>query len=253
MKTSQINCPGNFSADVIGHACMDYFETHDDHLSIDVWSNVAETDTIPVKYLFRSFDEMPYLEQQALRHCRGHILDIGACAGPHSLWLQQQGYRVTALESSPGACEVMQKRGIHNILQEDYFQLSGEKQYDTLLLMMNGIGIVGCLNRLGDFFATARQLLTPGGQILLDSSDLRYLFMEDDGSFLIQLNSKYYGEVEYRMSYKGCKGRRFPWLFIDDQLLDHYAGKYGFRMDRLATGEHFDYLARLTLDLSQKK
>lgn len=89
--------------------------------------------------------------------------------------------------------------------------------------------------------------MAPGGQILVDSSDLRYLFLQDDGSILINLNDKYYGEVEYRMSYKNQKGRRFPWLFIDDQLLEYHANQNGFDFERVAEGDHFDYLARITL------
>lgn len=232
--------------DIIGNACSDYLQKPDNNLSIKVWSNIAETDVIPVHYLFRPYKEMPKLEQQALDLCKGKVLDIGAGAGSHALWLQEQKLDVTALEISPGACAVMQQRDVRNILQEDFFALAEEEKYDTLLMLMNGIGIVGTTDRFKEFFTVARKLLKPGGQILVDSSDLRYLFLQDDGSILINLNDSYYGEVEYRMSYKGRKGRRFPWLFIDDQLLQYHAEKNGFRFERIAEGEHFDYLARLT-------
>ncbi|WP_010663500.1 class I SAM-dependent methyltransferase [Marinilabilia salmonicolor] len=233
--------------DIIGTACRDYLQKPDKNLSIEVWSNIAETDIIPVHYLFRPYKEMPSLEQEALTLCKGKVLDIGAGAGSHALWLQEQNMEVTALEISPGACEVMQQRGVKNILSEDFFNLTEGVRYDTLLMLMNGIGIAGTTHRLKEFFSVARKLLKPGGQILVDSSDLRYLFLEDDGSILINLNDSYYGEVEYRMSYKGRKGRRFPWLFIDDQLLQYHAEKNGFRFERIAEGEHFDYLARLTI------
>ncbi|MDN5290453.1 MAG: hypothetical protein PWQ06_692 [Anaerophaga sp.] len=231
--------------DIIGTACRDYYHHPDDNLKIEVWSNIAETDQIPVNYLFRSFAQMPFLEQTALKHCRGKVLDIGAGAGSHALWLQQQGLEVTALEISAGACDVMQKRGVKNVRQMNFFSLTGETKYDTLLMLMNGIGIVGTTHRLQDFFTLARKLLNPGGRILVDSSDLRYLFLEDDGTILINLNNKYYGEVEYRMSYKGRKGRRFPWLFIDDQLLAYHAEKNGFRFERIVEGNHYDYLAKM--------
>ncbi len=234
------------SLDIIGTACSDYLQKSNKNQKIEVWSNIAETDIIPVHYLFRPYDEMPPLEQEALKQCQGKVLDIGAGAGSHALWLQEQNFDVTALEISPGCCEVMQKRGIKNILKKDFFSLTGETRYDTLLMLMNGIGIVGTNDRLKEFFTVARKLLKPGGQILVDSSDLRYLFLEDDGSILINLNDQYYGEVEYRMSYNGQKGRRFPWLFIDDQLLEYHAEKNGFRFERIVEGEHYDYLARLT-------
>ncbi len=245
LKTS--NNRNSSEIDIIGNACQDYFNHPDDNLNIEVWSDIAETDFIPVNYLFRPFKEMPVLEQNALQGCRGKILDIGAGAGSHALWLQQKNLNVSALEVSAGACKVMQQRGVQQILREDFFELPESSKYDTLLMLMNGIGIVGTINRLPEFFTKARNLLAPGGQILVDSSDLRYLFLQDDGSILINLNDKYYGEVEYRMSYKGLKGRRFPWLFIDDQLLEYHAHKNGFSFERLAEGEHFDYLARLTV------
>jgi SAM-dependent methyltransferase len=234
------------SPDIIGNACRDYFNHPDDTLNIEAWSDIAETDYIPVSHLFRNYRDMPLLEQTALQHCHGRILDLGAGAGSHALWLQKQRKDVTALEISSGACQVMQKRGVQNIVQQDLFELSSEKKYDTLLMLMNGIGIVGTTVRLKEFFSVAKQILAPGGQILVDSSDLRYLFLEDDGSILINLNDKYYGEVAYRMSYDNQEGRRFPWLFIDDQLLGYYAEQNGFYFERLAQGDHYDYLARLT-------
>src|SRR5690554_1963763 len=117
--------------------------------------------------------------------------------------------------------------------------------FDTLLLMMNGIGLVGTVNGFGRFFKQVNKLLKPGGQVLMDSSDLRYLYIDEDGSMLVNLNGRYYGEVEYRMSYGDYKGKRFKWLFIDDELMARYAEKHGFRFEKIADGPHFDYLARL--------
>lgn len=232
--------------DIIGLACHDYLLQPDDSLSIEVWSDIADSEQMPVEHLFRSYAEMPELEQTALQHCRGQVLDLGAGAGPHALWLQQQELEVWATEMSPKACEVMRARGVKNIINADMFQLQTPHRFDTILMLMNGIGIVGEIERLKQFFDLARKLLAPGGQLIIDSTDLRYLFMEEDGSFLVNLNDRYYGEVNYRMSYNGKKGRCFPWLFIDDQLLEHYAGLNNFRFEKLATGTHFDYLARLT-------
>lgn len=231
----------------MGDACLDYYRRRDEKLQIEITSDIAETDYLPVSYLFRNYDEMPRLEQMALQHCRGRVLDIGAGTGSHALWLMEKQLEVWALEISPGACGVMKKRGVKNVIHHDFFDLPSNQKYDTLLMLMNGIGMAGSIDRLGDFFNMARHLLAPGGQILLDSSDLRYLFLEDDGSILINLNDRYYGEVEYRMSYAGQKGRRFSWLFIDDQLLAHYAQQNGFRFERIAEGDHYDYLARLVL------
>ncbi len=231
--------------DIMGQAGIDFMLSGNRDTTIKVWSDIAETDELPVRYLFRSFCEMPALEQKALMFCRGKVLDVGAGMGSHALYLQQQNLDVHTLEMSPLSCEVMKQRGVKHVINEDFFALTGEVRYDTILMMMNGIGLVGKISQLPRFFKQAAKLLAPGGQILLDSSDLRYLFLDDDGSLLVNLSGRYYGEVIYKMSYDEKQGKRFPWLFIDDELLSYYAHQNGFVFEKLADGPHYDYLGRL--------
>lgn len=231
--------------DVMGQAGIDFMLSGNRDKIIKVWSDVAETDELPVKYLFRGFNEMPSLEQKALMLCRGRVLDVGAGMGSHSLYLQEHKLDVSALELSPLACEVMTRRGVKQVINNDFFALAADVKYDTILMMMNGIGLVGKVNHFARFFKQAAALLAPGGQIILDSSDLRYLFLDDDGSLLINLSGRYYGEVIYKMSFDEYEGKRFPWLFIDDELLLYYAGLNGFSFEKLAEGPHYDYMGRL--------
>ena len=95
-------------------------------------------------------------------------------------------------------------------------------------------------------------MLQSGGQILIDSSDIKYVYMNEDGSFDINLNGNYYGEVDYQMIYKDVKGEPFDWLYIDYGLLSMYAGQCGMRCELVEEGEHYDYLARLTIEQSRK-
>ncbi|WP_431212689.1 class I SAM-dependent methyltransferase [Puia sp. P3] len=130
---------------------------------------------MPVDVFFRDMEKMPELEWVALQQCRGRILDIGAGAGSHALALQKMGQDITALDISPQAVEIMKARGVKNVIEGDFFQLGGGK-YDTLLMLMNGIGISGTTDGLRRFFASARGLLKPGGQLIFDSSDVAYLY-----------------------------------------------------------------------------
>jgi SAM-dependent methyltransferase len=234
------------TTDPLGAACRDYMagDTAED---IIVQSNIVEDDILPVEYLFRPFDQMPDLEKKALTLCQGKILDVGAGAGSHALYLQQSNKEVYANEISHLACEVMQQRGVKNIIEDDFFNIPASSKYDTILMLMNGIGVAGDTANLEIFFAKIKTLLNPGGCLLVDSSDVRYLFEEDDGSMLINLNDSYYGEITYRMTYKNIKGKSFKWLFIDDELLKFYAEQNGFKMEKIADGHHYDYLAKLTL------
>jgi SAM-dependent methyltransferase len=230
--------------DVFGDAVFDYQQglyTED----IITSSSLDEEDVIPLPYLFRDFKAMPILEQKALEICKGKILDIGSGTGSHSLYLQEQGFDTTALDTSKGAIKTCKLRGVNTCVHSDIMDFEGE-QFDTLLMLMNGIGLAGELKNLTEFFAHLRKLLKPGGQIILDSSDIIYMFEEDeDGGRWLPDAEKYYGEVSFVMSYKGKKSKPFSWLYIDHNTLQNAAQYNGFNCEIVSLGEHYDYLARL--------
>ena len=234
--------------DPMGAAIADYF-TKGRAAKLRVFSSQFEEDEIPAEQLFRTFDEMPELEQEALRLASGKILDCGAGSGCHALALQEMGKDVEAIDISPLSVEVMQKRGVRQVYQINLFDGNYLQKFDTILMLMNGSGIIGKLENMGTFFAKMKQLLNPGGCIYMDSSDLRYLFEDEDGSFLIDLAGGYYGEIDFRMQYKQVKGDTFDWLYIDFQTLSYYASENGFRAELVKEGEHYDYLACLRWDV----
>lgn len=231
--------------DPIGVALADYMQGAKD-AEVVVASNLTEDDVIPVHYLFRSIKEMPKLELIALEACKGSVLDVGAGAGSHSLELQERGQEVTALDVSAGAVAIMQQRGVKQVLHQDVLALKNQ-QFDTLLMLMNGIGIAGNLVGLERFLDHAKTILKPGGQILLESSDILYMYEDEEGGVLLDLNAGYYGEVKYNMHYKNEESGWFNWLFIDPAILEDYATERGYTFEVLYEGEFGEYLARLIL------
>ncbi|MEH0154704.1 class I SAM-dependent methyltransferase [Limibacter armeniacum] len=232
--------------DAMGKAIQDYFKTGNKDIEVTVYSDFSDPDVIPAELLFRMDDDLPELEQVAIEHCEGEVLDIGAGSGSHALMLQKAGFDVTAMDVSPLSIEVMQQRGVKNTLQENIFYYK-EKQYDTLLMLMNGIGLVGTLDGLKHFLEHVKTLLKPGGQLIFDSSDIIYLYQDDDGSYLIDIAGEYYGQLEYWMEYGEAKGDKFGWLYVSFPVMEEYANEAGFNAEVLYTGDHHDYLARLTL------
>ncbi|MCM8568057.1 class I SAM-dependent methyltransferase [Gramella jeungdoensis] len=225
--------------DIFGKAIKAFFEENDE-TNIIVHSPDFEDDTIPVKYLFRDFDEMPPLEQKALELCRGKVLDVGCGAGSHSLYLQNlKDLKCTGIDTSTGAIEIAKKRGLKNAECKDFFELKNEK-FDTILMLMNGSGIIGKLKNLKKFFEHSRSILQENGQILLDSSDLIYLFDEE-----LPEQEEYYGELKFQLSYKDSRSDFFDWLYLDPVLLEKEALKNKFSCKIIQKGRHFDYLAIL--------
>lgn len=231
-------------SDIYGKALLKYL-ANPKKQEILVHSDIAETDAYPISWFFRPFKDFPELEKMALDLCQGKTLDVGAGTGIHSLELQKRGLDITAIDISEGAVECMQKQGLKNVLLKDFYAIENQK-YDTLLMLMNGFGVMGKMEFVPDFFKKVDALLTEKGQVIVDSSDLLHLYIEDDGSVVLDLNGAYYGEVQYQMEFENEKGHPFDWLFIDFASLEDAANKAGFNAVKIFEEETHQYLAKIT-------
>jgi len=233
----------NSKTDPMGRAIAEYWKTKKaDRLR--VFSPMFEEDEIPLTTLFRSYEDMPEIERRALDMAEGRILDVGAASGCHSLVLQERGVDVTAIDISPLSVETMKERGVKKVHEQDFFTLEGK--FDTILMLMNGIGIVGTLERMPEFFRQLDTILAPGGQVLCDSSDISYVFEDEEGIIDIPDEIGYYGEQSFRMQYKDTIGEPFNWLYIDADTLRQMAESCEYAVEVIAKGEHYDYLAKIT-------
>ena len=230
--------------DLMGRAIWDYYH-NDNPEDLQTETSISELDELPVDYLFRDFDEMNKIEQKALKLAIGKVLDIGAGAGSHSLYLQnEKKLEVTALDISPKSIEVCKLRGIKNAVAENMLHFS-EGNFDTILLLMNGTGIFQSLNVIDIYLKKLHSLLSSKGQILIDSTDILYMFDEDeDGGFYIPADG-YYGELDYIVHYKGESEEPIKWLYIDFNTLKNAAENNGFKIEKVLQEED-SYLAKLT-------
>lgn len=228
--------------DPMGAAIKEYYQTRKAG-KLRVLSSMFDEDEIPVSHLFRTLDQMSPLEQKAISMARGHVLDVGAGAGCHSVLFKD----VVAIDISPLSCETMLDRGIKSVQCINLFDDRLVGPFDTILMLMNGTGIIGKLKNMPAFLDRVRQLLNKGGQILVDSSDLKYLYENEDGTYDIDPLGPYYGEIDYQMVYKKVKGEPFDWLYVDFDTLKMIAESNGFICKKVLEGEHYDYLAQITL------
>jgi SAM-dependent methyltransferase len=231
--------------DLFGKAILDY-QTGNNAENLITETSISEEDEMSVAYLFRDFGAMPKIEQKALQLAKGSVLDIGCGAGSHSLYLQnEKKLDVTSIDISANAIEACKLRGLKNTFVKNILDMEGEK-FDTIILLMNGTGIFEKLSKISLYLQKLKSLLNEGGQILIDSSDIIYMFDEDeDGGKWIPSQS-YYGEVTFTVSYKNETEESFPWLYVDYNTLQNAAHANGLNCELVKEGEHYDYLARLT-------
>lgn len=229
--------------DLFGNALLDYYNGNYSE-DLITSTHISDEDTLPIPYLFRDYKAMPKLEQQALKLAKGTVLDVGCGAGNHSLYLQEKGLKVKAIDISNGAIQVAKKRGV--IQAEVKPILEETDSFDTILLLMNGTGIFQELAQVSKYLSHLKSLLKPNGQILMDSSDIKYMYEDDDGGFWIDTNANYYGELDYFLSYKGEKESPMKWLYLDFNTLLTACTAVGLKCELILEGEHFDYLARLS-------
>lgn len=232
--------------DLFGKAILDY-QTNNSPEDLITETSISEADEMSVAYLFRDYAEMPKMEQKALTLAKGKVLDVGCGAGSHALHLQnEKNLDVTAIDISANAIKACELRGVKKARVQNVMELKNET-FDTILLMMNGAGMCGKLNKISGFLQKLKTLLSENGQILLDSSDIIYMFDEDeDGGKWIPSDNDYYGEVIFNVSYKGEKEEPFDWMYIDYNTLQNAAHANGLQCELLLEGEHYDYLAKLT-------
>ena len=232
--------------DLFGKAMLD-FATNNSPENIITETNISEADEMEVSYLFRSFKEMPKLEQKALQLAKGSILDVGCGAGSHALYLQEKGFNVFAIDISPYAIETCKLRGVKRAKQQNILELSTTEKFDTIYLLMNGTGIFGKLKNIDEYLKKLTLLLNENGQILIDSSDIIYMFDEDeDGGKWIPIQGDYYGELTFKVTYKGEQQDTFDWLYLDYNTLQNACLAQNLKCTLITEGDHFDYLARIT-------
>ena len=231
--------------DLFGKAILDY-QTNSSPENIITSTSISDEDEMEVAYLFRSFDGMPTLEQKALQLAKGRTLEVGCGAGSHGLYLQsERNIDVHSIDISKNAIEACTLRGLKNTQVIDVLNIENEK-YDTILLLMNGTGIFETLERTAVYLQKLKSLLQPNGQILIDSSDIIYMFDEDEDGGKWIPSETYYGELTFTLQYKNETEAPFPWLYMDYNTLQNAAIANGLQCQLVLEGDHYDYLAQLT-------
>ncbi|WP_313386224.1 class I SAM-dependent methyltransferase [Chishuiella sp.] len=232
--------------DLFGQAILDY-QTNNLPEDLYTETSISELDVMPIDYLFRDYKEMPSLEKKALDLVKGKTLDVGCGAGSHALYLQEKNIDVLAIDISPKAVKACQLRGIKDVKVINFLDLDEFVKYDTILFLMNGTGIFQNLLLINVYLDKIKKLLNDNGQVLIDGTDIIYMFDEDeDGGKWIPSNGNYYGELDFTVHYKGEIDETINWLYLDFDTLKNACEYHRLNCIKVKTEED-SYLAKITL------
>lgn len=201
-------------------------------------TDVGGPEEVSVSLFFRTPAEMGPVESAALAQARGRVLDLGAGAGAHAVPLRRQGLSVCAAEILPAGREAMVEAGLEDVRAGGLETLVPGERFDTVLVLMNGLGLAGTLDGLPDFLRRLAATLSADGQILADSTDPRDWDDPEDG--------RYPGEVHMQLRFGAVSGAPFPFLFVDEDQVAAAAAAIGLDTEVLAREDGGRFLVRLT-------
>jgi len=196
---------------------------------------------------FFDVERFPPLEGRALEECYGAVLDIGCAAGRHSLELRRRGWQVTSLDILSEMESILKDRGLTDVVIADVFQLSG-RRFDTLLMLMNGIGMTGNSNGLVRLLRHAHDLVVAGGQIVCDSIDVSATLHPQHVAYREKnlAEGRPAGQQSFTMEYEGEQSAPFDWLHIDFESISQVCIATGWKAELLESESSGSYLCKLT-------
>lgn len=201
---------------------------------------------VPVRVFFQGPGDWFPIETLALGRCRGRVLDVGAGAGRHSLWLQEHGHLVTAIDVSAAAVAIMRESGLRDARLLDVWDLN-EGSFDTVIILGRSIGIAADLEGLDRLLVRLRGLLAAQGRILLTSLDVS---KSQDSAHATYREAnvhdgRYAGEIRFRERFGDLLGPVVRWLYIDPIALERAGRRCGLSVQVLRMEPDGNYLAEL--------
>jgi SAM-dependent methyltransferase len=228
-------------------ALMDFFYGETEN-SIAFIREDGFTTEVPVKFFFRDKASFSPIEINALSMCKGRILDVGAGAGTHSLYLQKNSHDVYAMEMLPTLCDLLKMRGVRQVVESDVYQYTSNA-FDTIIMLGHGLGMAQDLAGLNRLMKKLKVILKGTGSILCDSLDVGITDVPENLDYQkrIEEQGRYRGEVQFKFRYGDVEGPYLKWLHVDYSTLEAYALKNNMICDLILEGHGGDYLARLKI------
>ncbi len=173
---------------------------------------------------FAEFKDWPEHEQKSIALATGRILDIGSGAGRVSLFLQEKGHDVLAIDNSPLALKVCRLRGVQHTKLMSVTRLGiGARigMFDTVVMFGNNFGLFGSFKRAKWLLRRFYSITSPKALILAETLD-PYKTTESDHLAYHRFNrsrGRMSGQTRLRILFRKYRSPWFDYLLVSQEEL----------------------------------
>jgi SAM-dependent methyltransferase len=230
--------------DAYGQEIMLILQGHD--VSEIIERDDGYIDSMGGHYLLAPFSKWDRSERAAIKLARGRVLDVGAGGGRVSLYLQDQGLDVLAIDISPLAIEVCKRRGIRNVRVLDFAKIDERLgTFDTVVMYGNNFGLFGSPARAKRLLRRLHTMTSSDARIIAETLD-PYATKVPEHLAYHRRNRKRGrsgGQVRIRARSKLLKTPWFDYLFVSRKEMRDIVRDTGWHVVRTIPERGEQYVA----------
>lgn len=197
---------------------------------------------------FNPTEDWPARLTKAMRHAKGRVLDVGCGAGTHSVYCQEQGCGVLAIDISPAAIEVARRRGVRHGRVMSVSQVDASLgTFDTMLMLGGNFGTLENITRARRLLRRFHKMTAPDARIIAESRD-PYQTSEVAHKKYHRRNKqrgRLAGQVRIRIRFKDLKTPWFDYLFVSMAEMEQILEDTGWYVEEFLESEGAAYIGLL--------
>ena len=188
---------------------------------------------------FREHSQWPAHEREAIRFARGPAIDVGCGAGRVSLYLQEQGMEVLAIDNSPLAIKTARKRGVKSARVLDVRDIGTLRgPFASIVMYGNNFALLGSPARAKRLLAAMHRITTPDARIIggvcnphITKERAHLAYLERN-----RRRGRWAGQLRIRIRFEQYVGMWFDYLFVSPEEVRKLVADTGWKVAEYVPG-----------------
>jgi 2-polyprenyl-3-methyl-5-hydroxy-6-metoxy-1,4-benzoquinol methylase len=200
------------------------------------------------KSYFSEYQDWGPLDRKAMEFVEGRVLDIGCGAGRHSLYLQNKGFDVMGIDSSPLAIKVCKLRGLKKATSMPIEEMNFESNsFDTVIMMGSNFGLFGSFQKARRLLKKLHKMTSENGLIIASTRDTYKTDIADHLEYHKRNKEKgrMAGQLRIRIRFRKCVGKWFDYLIVSKKEMEDILKGTGWKIREFIDSGDSLYIAAI--------